>query len=129
MKSDYNKIKQDLYNLYPNTDPELIDDLIKIYFKKAKDAIASFNKPNVALLWTTATIKPYKIADEITVLEVILKNRNNPEINIYTEEELLKKEEKLNKLKRVLAIYKETQSHGKTMRNKRRKNETKSDQS
>lgn len=127
MKSDYNKIKQDLYNLYPNTNPELIDDLIKIYFKKAKEAIASFNKPNVALLWTTATIKPYRIADEITVLEVILKNRNNPEINIYTEEELLKKEEKLNKLKRVLAIYKETQSHGKTMRHKRRKNETKSD--
>lgn len=121
MKSDYNKIKQDLYNLYPNTSPELIDDLIKIYFKKAKEAIASFNKPNIALLWTTATIKPYKIADEITVLEVILKNRNNPEINIYTEEELLKKEEKLNKLKKVLSIYKETQSRGKTMRHKRRK--------
>lgn len=127
MKSDYNKIKQSLYDLYPNTQPELIDELIKIYFKKTKEAIAEFKKPNIALLWGTMTIKPYIIANEIKVLEVILSNRNNPDINKYTEEELLKKEEKLNKLKKVLNTYKETQSHGKTMRHKKRKNETKSD--
>ena len=123
MKSDYNKIKQSLYDLYPNIQPELIDELIKIYFKKTKEAIAEFKKPNIALLWGTMTIKPYIIANEIKVLEVILSNRNNPDINKYTEEELLKKEEKLNKLKQILNTYKETQSHGKTMRNKRRKNE------
>lgn len=127
MKSDYDKIKQDLYNLYPNTKSELIDDLIKIYFDKTKEAIANFKKPSIALLWGTATIKVRKLEEEVRMLEAILRNRDNPEINKYNEEQLKRKEIKLEKIKTVLKAHKDTVSEGKTMRHKKRKHETKSD--
>lgn len=120
MRSNLNTIKPKLYELFPNIDPVVIDEVIEIYFEQANKAIKTFQKPEISLLWGTLILGKGRAYGEIQMLKTLLKNRDTP-INTLTDEQLEKKKIKLERIETAYQIYKEVKEKGKTKRNKKRK--------
>lgn len=98
MRSNFDTIKDNLFKKYPNIKPELIEELIKIYFQEGKEAIKNFDKPEIAFLWGTLSLSNKKARQEIIFLNTLLGNKDNPEINRLTEKDILQKQDKVKRL-------------------------------
>lgn len=97
-------IRPDLYKQYPHISPNLIDELIEIYFKEGKKAIESLEKPEIAFGWGTLKFILPKGEREVKTLETILRNRDTDK-NTFTPEQLEKKKQKLEKMR---TLYEKT---------------------
>lgn len=119
-----------MYEKYPKVKPELIDELIEIYFKEMKQAMKNVEKPEIAVLWGTLRLHLRQVTKEINTINVYLKNRDTP-LNKVSDEKLQEKEILKEKLLKVLEQHKKMWKEGKIERKQKRlklKNETKSDQ-
>lgn len=129
MKSKLEDVLPKLHLKYSNISPDLINDLVDIYFLEGKEAIKSMVKPEIAFMWGTLRLNFGKVNKELRMLNTILKNRDTA-INTLTKEELEQKEIKRDKLQEMFTTHLDRVKKGKIKRkyNKQNKHETKSDQ-
>lgn len=117
MKSNIDKILPKLQEKYPNVDIAL---LIKHYFDIAKQEVESFSKPEIAFPWGTLKARPIKIKERIKIFDYLEKEYFEGNPKNLRPRKLIEIQIERNEIKRILEIYEEYKTKGKTSRHFKR---------
>ena len=117
MKSNLSNILPKLQEKHPNVDVEF---LIKHYFDIAKQEVELFSKPEIAFPWGTLAIKRGKVKYKIQEFDFLEQEYFNGNPRNLNRRELTEMQIERNELKRILEIYEQYKTNGKTSRNSKR---------
>lgn len=96
---------------------EEVDEIASTYFKQVTKDIEKLEKPEVAVLWGTLTLKPKKVEQHIRMIDKIIENP----IEKIKEKNIEFYKSKQQKLINLLSIYNTMKENGKTSRSRKRK--------
>ena len=117
MKSNLSNILPKLQEKHPNVDVEF---LIKHYFDIAKQEVELFSKPEIAFPWGTLAIKRGKVKYKIQEFDFLEQEYFNGNPRNLNRRELTEMQIERNELKRILEIYEQYKTNGKTSSNSKR---------
>ena len=117
MKSNLSKILPKLQEKHPDVDVEL---LINHYFEIAKQEVELFSKPEIAFPWGTLVVKPGKVRYKIEQCDKLEQEYFEDNPRNLDRRRLTKIQIERNELKRILEIYDQYKTNGKTSRNGKR---------
>ncbi len=118
MKSNVSNVLPKLQEKYPDVDVEF---LIKHYFDIAKQEVELFSKPEIAFPWGTLAIKRGKVKYKIQEFDFLEQEYFNGNPRRLNRKNLTEMQIERNELKRILEIYEQYKTNGKTSRNSKRK--------
>lgn len=117
MKSNVSNVLPKLQEKYPDVDVEF---LIKHYFDIAKQEVELFSKPEIAFPWGTLAIKRGKVKYKIQEFDFLEQEYFNGNPRNLNRKNLTEMQIERNELKRILEIYEQYKTNGKTSRNSKR---------